>query len=315
MRKFVQFTSICILFNLAANKAVAQLHPMEALGRTIYDSFRQADFESFFRRSIFSMNEGEFKYFLKNIRNKSIRENLIALHKQDFPAHSSQLEKWEIAFEHQWRIELRHLAKYLPSKVQQNTFYPILQEAKEYGIKWETAKLLAIEVLLPATWKNGRFHIKGDLDLDSNESSARVLFLDRNLNYRITLNKLTYSKSLMIGTEAENSDEIFKPGILGNGSGQGDILIRFDSSTPSELFYFCPDQIGAGGTVKVKDLDDMDKPNQRTDLLLTFSYGQPARAYQILVKEVLISSRGAIFTERPKFLGEVALPRGLSFPY
>ncbi len=315
MRKFVQFISICIFLNLLSNQATAQLHPMEALGRAVYDSFRQANFESFYQHSIFSMNEGEFKNFLKNIRNKSLQEDLIALHKQDFPTNSSLSDKWNIAFEHQWRIELRHLAKYLPAKIQQNTFYPILQEAKEYGIKWETARLLAIEVLLPATWKNGRFHIKGDLDLDSNGSSDRVLFLDRNLNYRITLDKLTYSKSLMIGTVSEDSDQIFKPGILGNGSGQGDILIRFDSSTPSELFYFCPDQVGAGGKITVKDLDDTDKPNQRTDLLLTFSYGQPARAYQIVVNEALLSSQGAVFTERPKFLGEVFLPRGLSFPY
>ena len=117
----------------------------------------------------------------------------------------------------------------------------------------------------------------------------------------------------MIGNASEDSDQSYNQGILGNGSGQGDILIRFDSETPAKLFYFCPDQVGAGGIILVKDFDNLNKPNQRTDILLTFSYDQPARAFQILIKDVLHTSKGAIFTERPKFLGEVPLPRGLSF--
>jgi hypothetical protein len=90
--------------------------------------------------------------------------------------------------------------------------------------------------------------------------------------------------------------------------------LKFDSQTPSQLFYFCPDQQGAGGPIIIKDFDDLNKPNQRTDILLTFAYDEPARAFQLLIKDALLSGKGAIFTERPKFLGEVPLPRGLSFP-
>ena len=34
--------------------------------------------------------------------------------------------------------------------------------------------LIAIEILLPITWQNGRFVISGDPDLDDNESSSRT---------------------------------------------------------------------------------------------------------------------------------------------
>ena len=314
MRSIFKFISVCVLLQLAPIQGNAQLHPMEALGREIFDSFRQANFNTFYQRSIFSLNEESFKFFLSNVRNKSLRDDFISLHKQSFPANSSIEEKWNIAFQHLWRNELRHISQYSHSKVHNESFFPILQETKEYGIQWKTTKLLGIEVLLPVSWQNGRFQIKGDLGLDANGSNERILFLDRNLSYRLTLDRLTYSKTFMIGTEAEDSEKSFESGILGNGSGQGDILIRFDSSTPSNLFYFCPDQQGAGGPIVVKDLEDMNKPNQRTDILLTFSFDQPARAFQIIVRDAILTTNGPIFTERPQFRGEVQLPRGLSFP-
>jgi hypothetical protein len=314
MRSILKFISACILLQLVTIDGRAQLHPMEALGRSIFESFRQANFDAFYRNSIFSLDENSFKLFLGNIRNKSLQDELIVLHKQNFPPNTTFSEKWNIAFQHQWRKELRHLARYTPAMVRDQAFTPILKEAKEYGIKWTTTQLLAIEVLIPASWKNGRFQLKGDLDLDNNTSNDRILYLDRNLDYRITLDKLTYSKAFMIGMAIEDSDQSYETGILGNGSGQSDILVRFSTNTPSQLFYFCPDQEGAGGPITVKDFDDLNKPNQRTDILLTFSYGQPARAYQILIKQALNSSNGAILTERPQFLGEVPLPRGLSFP-
>lgn len=308
------FLTIPILLLFIPNPGMAQLHPMESLGREIFDSYRASQFSKFYNRSIFSLNENSFKSFLFQIRNKSLRDNLIQLHKQNFPPNATFNEKWELAFKHQWRQQLRHLAAYTPSKIRNESFTPILKEAREYGVQWETTKLLAIEALLPISWQNGRFKIKGDLDLDANTSNPRILYIDRNLNYRLTLDKLTYSKTFMIGTESEDSEKSYKKGILGNGSGQADILLRFDTNTPSELFYFCPDQKGAGGPIIVKDLDDLNKPNQRTDILLTFAYDEPARAFQIIIKDALLSAGGAVFTERPKFLGEVSLPRGLSFP-
>ena len=93
----------------------------------------------------------------------------------------------------------------------------------------------------------------------------------------------------MIGTDPEDSDQAYKKGIIGNGSGQGDIVIRLDENSPDKLFYFCPDQVGAGGPVEIKSFDDLDKPNQRQNLLITLSYGSPQRAFQILLKDVLLT--------------------------
>jgi hypothetical protein len=84
---------------------------------------------------------------------------------------------------------------------------------------------------------------------------------------------------------------------------------------PEKLFYFSPDQKKAGGELWVKNenIGDNERPNQRLDLLITFAYGQPKRAYQLLIKDVLKSDSGYIFTERPEFLGRVPLPTGLDF--
>ena len=307
--KFVYF--FCFIFII--NQSRAQIHPVNALGREMFDSFRLSNFDSFLKNSIFSLKESEFKWFLNNIRNKSIRNELIYLHNQDFPEDTNYNEKWQIAFEHQWRSQIRHLARHSSSQIKKESFIPILKEANEYGIQWKTTRLLGIEVLLPVDWKNGRFEIKGDLDLDESNSSERVLYIDRGLSYRFTLSKDTYGRTFMIGTDPENSDLNYDTGIIGNGSGQGDVILKFDEKTPSKLFYFCPDQKGAGGPILVKDLDDQDKPNQRLDLLLTFSYDQPERAFQIMIKQVVLSPKGPIFTQRPSFIGEVTLPRGLSF--
>ena len=91
------------------------------------------------------------------------------------------------------------------------------------------------------------------------------------------------------------------------------MVIHFDTPFPDRLYYFCPDEKNAGGMILINDHDDLNKPNQRTDILLTFSYGQPEKAYQIIVKDVLSSPRGEVFCERPEWLGEVPLPRGLKF--
>ena len=160
MCSIFKIITACILLQLVTIDGRAQLHPMEAFGRTLFDSFRQADFNSYYNRSIFSLNEKSFKFFLQNIENKTIQENLISQHKQKFPAHYSLNEKWKVAFQHLWRNELRHIARYSPSQVRNESFIPILKEASDYNIQWETTQLLAIEALLPVSWKNGRFQIK-----------------------------------------------------------------------------------------------------------------------------------------------------------
>lgn len=289
----------------------AQTHPIEILGREIFESFQNEDFISFYNHSIFSLNEQEFKTFLFQINNKNIRDNLIKQHKQEFPENFTFSQKWDLAFQHLWRKELRHLANYSKARIRNEDFLPILKDAKEYGIQWKVTKLVAVEVLVPVSWEKGRFVIKKDQNIDGNNS----LFLERNLNYRFVLDNLTYSKAFMIGTVDEDSDKSFNNGITNNGAGQGDVLIRFNSLAPDKLFYFSPDQKGAGGPLKVVNHEDgyEKNPNQRLDLIITFSYGDPMRAYQIMVKDVLMSAKGPIFTERPKFMGQVPMPIGPSY--
>lgn len=294
--------------------AHAQLHPKEALGRIVFDSFRYNNFKPFFERSIFALTEQEFKSFLHGIRNQSIRNELIALHRQPFPENLiTASSKWEIAFQHNWRRQWRHLSRNSPNLVREQSFLPILREAHGYQIQWETVKLMAIEELLPVTWKNGRFEVKGDANVDEDTSIPRTLHMDRNLSYRLRLDNLTYSKALMIGFHPEDSEKTFDRGIVGNGSGQGDVVVRFDQSSPNRLHYFCPDQVGAGGNIMIRNYSDFDKPNQRSDLLLTFSYGEPRQAYQILIREILWTPKGPLFCEKPKWLGETYSTRGLKF--
>ena len=327
MRIAVKTGLIVLTLMIALSVLKAQIHPKEALGRKVFDAYRTQNFKSLYEASIFSLSEENFKFLLYNIRNQSLRDNLIKLHTIPFPADISKAsERWEIAFKHNWRSEWRHLSRFSPERIREQAMLPVLKNANEFRIQWKTVQLIAIEILLPVSWENGRFVIKGDPDLDENASSSRTLYLDRNLNYRLRFDNKTYAKAFMIGTDAENSDLAYKKGILGNGSGQGDIVLRFDQFTPDNLFYFCPDIRGAGGDIRVLDYHHTERPNQRHDLLLTFAFGSPVQTFQIMVPEVITNLRPnpkpkspplpdlPIFCERPKWIGAVNLPRGLKLP-
>ena len=291
----------------------AKQHPMERLGENLFTTFKTNDFNAFYQHSIFSLNETTFQAFLKDLRNKSLREDLIAQHRIPFPPAVKTLDqKWYIAFKHNWREQWRHLVRNSSRDIMNQAFLPILNGAAEYDIQWKTTKLVASEVLLPVTWTNVGFEIKGDQDLDSGPGNPRTLFLDRDCTYRLRPDKLTYSKAFMIGLDKQDSEKAFDQGIIGNGSGEGDVLIRFGESTPNELHYFCPDQEGVGGNILIKNIDDTDKPNQRTDVLLTFSYGQPTRYYQIIIRDVVLTASGPLFCERPEWIGVVNKPLGVS---
>lgn len=305
---------ICWFVFFGITFAHGQIHPKESLGRKIFDSFRQNKFSDFYLRSIFSLEEEHFRQLLFSIENRSLRQDLMQYYTLEFPIGTrTEEEKWRVAFAHTWRDQWRHISHQSPRMVQRDAFDPILREAKDYGIQWETTRLLAIEVLLPVHWAKGRFEVKRDPMIDSNATDPRTLFFDRKLNYRMQLDKSTHGKAFMIGYSPEDSEQTYDQEIIGNGSGQGDLLLRFSTPFPDRLFYFCPDEKGAGGPINIRNHEDAEKPNQRTDLLLTFSYGQPERAYQIVVREVLSTPWGEVFCERPDWLGEVPLPRGLNF--
>ena len=317
---------IFILF-LGSSTLLGQVHPKEALGRRIFESLRTNNFKSFYQDSIFSLSEEKFKFFLQRVRNQNLRDDLIAIHPITFPQSAESItDRWKIAFTHNWRNEWRHLSRFSPELIREQSFLSIHRRAKEYNIQWKTAQLIAIEILLPVTWENGRFLIEGDYDLEDKSPNLRTLFFDRNLNYRLRMEKSTYAKAFMFGSEPENSDKALNRGVIGNGSGQGDLSLRFDSRTPDQLFYFCPDEKGAGGEVQILDYDHSDRPNPRNDLLLTFAYGSPFEAYQIIVPQVLTSLRPnpnpsgsplpdlPFFCERVQWIGPVVLPRGLRMP-
>ena len=314
MHRFLSHLLIVIVVSAIHIGAEAQIHPKETLGRKVFDSFRQNKFSDFYLRSIFSLEEDQFRDLLFGIENFQLRKNLEQFYTLDYPSSAKSADdKWKIAFAYTWRDQWRHIAHHSPQMVQRDSFDPILREAKSFGIQWETTRLLAIEALLTITWEDDRFEVKRDHMIDLNQTTPKTLFLDRKLTYRLKLDKSTHGNAFMIGYSPEDSDKLYNLNILGNGSGLADILLRFDNPFPDRLFYFCPDQSKAGGPILIKDFDDSTKPNQRTDILLTFSYGQPERAYQIIIKDVLSTPWGEVFCERPEWLGEVPLPRGLNF--
>ena len=290
----------------------AKDHPIEILGKVVFESLKYQDFQKFYNQSVFSLQEPAFKSFLYNVKNQNIREHLIGLHRLPIPRDANTTQKkWDIVFAHNWREEWRHLAQNTPAMIKSESFSPLIAEAKDYGFQWETVRLEGVEVLIPVIWKNGRFEVKRDVDLGQDLEKSRTLHFDRNLKYRLRPDKSIYSKSFMIGKINEDSESLFKNGISGNGSGQGDITINFSSDSPTDLFYFCPDQKSAGGEIRVLDPKDLKKPNQRHNLLITMSYGKPLKFYQILLKEVLMVGDRALFFDRPEWLDEVERPQNL----
>ena len=308
------FVLMISLSGITNTPSFGQIHPKEAFGRKIFDSFRNNQFSEFYLRSIFALEETDFKEFLFGINNLNLRNDLLALYKQEFPPSAETMDdRWKIAFAHTWRQQWTHIAQQTPKMIQAEAFDPILRQAKEFGIQWQTVRLIGIEVLLPVSWEYGRFDVKRDAPFRTESLPTRTLHLDRKLTYRMELDSNTYGKALMLGYSPEDSEQLFNKGILGNGSGQGNVVIRLSTQYPERLYYFCPDQPGAGGSILVHDFDSPERPNQRTDILLTFAYGQPQKAYQIIIRDVLSTAQGEVFCERPEWRGEVPLPKGLSF--
>ena len=84
MMSFKLRVVVMFLMLSAFSHLLAQVHPKEALGRKIFDSFRTQNFKSLYDSSIFSLTEENFRFLLKNIRNQSLRNDLIRVHSQPF---------------------------------------------------------------------------------------------------------------------------------------------------------------------------------------------------------------------------------------
>ena len=63
------------------------------MGRAVFDSFRNQDFNKFFKHSVFALNEPEFKDFLFNVRNQDIRNHLTELHALPIPDDANTSRK------------------------------------------------------------------------------------------------------------------------------------------------------------------------------------------------------------------------------
>jgi len=290
--------------------AHSQPHPLNQFGRDVFNSFRDRDLTKFIENSVFSLEEDDFRNFLREIKNDALISQLREGSKED----------WSIAFAKNWRKHWRHVAKHQKNQIGAQSFYPILSSAKEDGIQWQTTTLTKIEVLLPVTLVQKHFEVKRDTyttnakSPDSNQtnkpdSDSSTLYFDRGISYRLRMDSSTHGYGFMVGKKPEDSKNRFDRGIQRNGKAVGDILMKFEES-PSLLYYFCPDRKGVGGSILLKDANDLDKPNQRIDLLLTFDFGQPKRSYQILVREILSTPRGPLFFEKPKWLGEAEVSVG-----
>ncbi|OUU58827.1 MAG: hypothetical protein CBC20_05105, partial [Verrucomicrobia bacterium TMED60] len=104
MNRMFYKVSTILLIAFTFSTLSAQVHPKEALGRKIFDSFRTNNFKSLYDSSIFSISEENFKFLLQNIRNQSLRNDLISIHSLPFPQDVSTAEqRWDLAFKHNWR--------------------------------------------------------------------------------------------------------------------------------------------------------------------------------------------------------------------
>jgi hypothetical protein len=346
---------------LCLQTALAQPHPLNQLGRAVFDSIRDRDLTKFVENSVFALEEDDFRNLLRGIKNDALITQL----------REGRTEEWSIAFAKNWRKHWRHIAKQPKSQIGAQAFNPILTAAEADGIQWQTTVLTAIEVLLPVKLEQGHFEVKRDTftpkvastdvnGTNETELDSGTLYFDRGLTYRLRMDPTTHGYGFMIGVKPEDSKKRFDRGIQRNGAGVGDILVEFEERGlpsgilkgsslnkenatmiyeeligkkpnsavleqlanagytvdefvleihekyfPSNLYYFCPDRKGVGGSIHVTDADDLDKPNQRIDLLLTFGFGKPKKSYQILLREILNTPRGPLFFEKPQWLGEV----------
>ena len=90
-----------------------------------FNTFRSNDFDAFFERPVFSHNEETFRAFLLSVRNKTLRDNLIALHKMPFSESvKSPTQKWRESFKHNWREQWRHIARKSNREVFNQAFRP-----------------------------------------------------------------------------------------------------------------------------------------------------------------------------------------------
>ena len=64
----------------------------------------------------------------------------------------------------------------------------------------------------------------------------------------------------MIGEVSEDSESIVKQDIIGNGSGQGDIMLGFIQKLRTSSFL--SDQEDVGGKVSILDFNDVNQPTR-----------------------------------------------------
>ena len=120
---------LCLLTTLISlisiSQAEAQIHPKEVLGRRIFDAFRLNKFSDFYLRSIFSLEEDQFRELLFGIQNHELRQNLLHFYTLDYPPSAqTELAKWRVAFAHTWEIS-GDISRIIPRMVQRDAFDPI----------------------------------------------------------------------------------------------------------------------------------------------------------------------------------------------
>ena len=92
MHRFLSLLVSVTIFSSVFPDADAQIHPKEALGRKVFDSFRQNKFSDFYLRSIFSLEEDQFRDLPLGIENYELRQNLVQFYTLDYPV-SARLHK------------------------------------------------------------------------------------------------------------------------------------------------------------------------------------------------------------------------------
>ncbi len=308
--------SFLLMCNLSPVWAAPPLpaRSLENFARAVFETFRQNDFATFHRHTVFALDEDRFKNFLLELRNDEIRDSLT----------QGQWSKWQ----QQTGIKIGALTKEINKTAAEAKAGKIVNSAARAAIMTLQAKITKLEMALNQKWqlvclkqwRNVHRRLMGigsesarheafDPILTGAEKegiqweTARLtgvevlhavsfaqnrfkidgvaspaLHWESGLTYRLHFDKTTHGRAFRLSTLPEGPIP-YERGIVRDNTGSNSLVARFETS-PKTLYYFCPDQKGMGNRIWFTG-----KKHPRRNVLLSFSYGNPQRNYRLLLRD------------------------------
>ena len=161
-------------------------------------------------------------FFLQNIENKTIQENLIALNTNKIFQHIiHSMKNGRLHSNICGEMNFVTLPDIPLLKFETSHSFRFSRKHPITIYNGKQLNYLLLKFSFPSVGKMEGFKLKVIQGIDLNQSNERILFLDRNLDYRLTLNKFTYSKTFMIGSDPEDSDQSLRTRHPGERIGAG----------------------------------------------------------------------------------------------